>query len=141
MDEGNIDKLRFMKAGTERWRIRMYVKFRGDLQLIALTCAYYRTSQSYPCINVFLSDFSGLGKDENDDIDITSHWLVRDTLFEAFAGAGFARRKDQDRDKLLPCPKGTFVNSSATDHTKLVCLECPAGSYNILITRQSYCIK
>ena len=23
--------------------------------LIALTCAYYRTSQSYPCINVFLS--------------------------------------------------------------------------------------
>ena len=27
---------------------------------------------------------------------------IRDTLFEVFAGAGFARRKDQDEDKLLP---------------------------------------
>ena len=90
----------------------------------------------------FVFDFSGLGKDDNDYIEISSIWLgVRDTLFEAFAGAGFARRKDQDGNKLLPCPRGTFVNPSATDHSKLVCLECPAGSYNILTTRQSYCIK
>ena len=32
MDEdGNLDKLRFMDAGIERYRIRMYVKFREDL--------------------------------------------------------------------------------------------------------------
>ena len=68
------------------------------------------------------------------------YW-VRNTLFDAFAGAGFARRKDQDRNKLLPCPKGTFVNSSATDHSKLVCLECPPGGYNILTTRQCYVTK
>jgi len=83
-----------------------------------------------------------LGKDDNDYIDIASDVFVRNTLFEAFAGTGFARRKDQDNKyKLLPCPKGTFVNPSGTDHSKLVCLECPAGSYNILTTRQSYCIK
>ena len=32
MDEdGNIDKVRFMDAGTERYRICLYVKFREDL--------------------------------------------------------------------------------------------------------------
>ena len=88
--------------------------------------------------NVFLSDFSGLGKDDSDVIDITSYWRARDSLFEAFAGAGFARRKYQDEDELLPCPKGTFVNSSVTDPSRLECLECPPGSYNILTTRQCY---
>ena len=57
---------------------------------------------------------------------------MRDTLFKAFAGAGFARLKDQDENKLLPCPTGTFVNSSASDPSKLKCLECPAGSDNDL---------
>ena len=54
-EDGNIDKLRFMDAGTERYRIRMYVKFRKTFDLIALTCACCRTSQSYPCITVLLS--------------------------------------------------------------------------------------
>ena len=67
--------------------------------------------------------------------------LIRDILFEAFAGTGFAGKKDQGEDKLLPCPKGTFVNSSATDPSKLECLECPPGSYNILTTRQCYVTK
>ena len=35
MDEdGNIDKLRFLDAGTERYRIRMYVKFSEDFKMI-----------------------------------------------------------------------------------------------------------
>ena len=94
------------------------------------------------CVIVF--DFSGLGKDDYDYIQIPSDhidWLadviahalkvsLRHAFFDAFAGAGFARRKDQDKYKLLPCRKGTFVNSSATDPSKLVCLECPPGSYN-----------
>ena len=106
------------------------------------------------CVIVF--DFSGLGKDDNDYIQIPSDftlglvpdWMAHDlkvrlrhALFEAFAGAGFARRKDQDKYKLLPCLKGTFVNSSATDPSKLVCLECPPGSYNNLTTNQCYVTK
>ena len=106
------------------------------------------------CVIVF--DFSGLGKDDNDYIKIPSNftdwnvsdWIaddlkvrVRHVLCEAFAGAGFARRKDQDEDKLLPCRKGTFVNSSATEPSKLVCLECPPGSYNNLTMNQCYVTK
>ena len=116
------------------------------------------------CVIVF--DFSGFGKDDNDYIKIPSDftdgmppdwmlpdwmqrdWMARDlkvrlrhAFFEAFAGAGFARRKDQDKYKLLPCRNGTFVNSSATDPSKLVCLECPPGSYNNLTMNQCYVTK
>ena len=94
-----------------------------------------------PASMCFVFDFSGLGTDDNDYIKIPSDWRVRYTLFMALAGAGFARRKDQDENKLLPCPKGTFVNSSATDYSKLVCLECPPGSCDILTTGQCYVTK
>ena len=141
-EDGNIDKLRFMDAGIERYRIRMYVKFREDLWFNCIDLCLLLEFSVVPlhwCVFVF--DFSGLGTDDNDYFEIPNDEGVRDTLFEALAGAGFARRKDQDEKKLLPCPKGTFVYSSATDHSKLVCLECPPGSCNILTTGQCYVTK
>ena len=86
----------------------------------------------------FVFDFSGLGSDDNDYIKIPNLWPVGEVLFEAFAGTGFARRKDEDKYKLLPCRKGTFFNSSATDPSKLVCLECPPGCYNNELKRRRF---
>ena len=47
---------------------------------------------------------------------------------EAFGQAGFAKCAHH-RDKLLPCPVGTFVNPSARDPNDLKCRECPAGEF------------
>ena len=75
----------------------------------------------------FLYVFSGLGQDDSEYIDIMSAGVhVKDFLRQAFGRAGFAKYAHH-RDKLLPCPVGTFVNPSARDPNDLKCLECPAG--------------
>ena len=77
-------------------------------------------------------EFSGLGQGDNDYLHIQEQVLVDEIIFKAFAHAGFAK-KVQDENKLLvlPCPLGTFVDSSVSDPVKLECLNCQAGS-NIL---------
>ena len=52
-----------------------------------------------------------------------------DSLVKVFAQSGFANKvKDKNTLLVLPCPVGTFVDSSVSDPSKLECLECPAGS-------------
>ena len=148
MDEGEIAILRFMSADhIERCRIHLYVTFRLDLWF---TCVHWLLLITGLLVSlhycVFVFGFSGLGQGSTDYINMstdnkqvnemsinttTGFKELTDMLFKAFAQAGFAR-KGQDENYLLPCPKGTFVNSSASDPGKLVCLECPTGS-NILI--------
>ncbi|KAL9979450.1 hypothetical protein ACROYT_G017121 [Oculina patagonica] len=72
----------------------------------------------------------GLGQDNSDYIKIYFGIgdLIENVLLKAFSQAGFAKR-DQDENKLLPCPTGTYLNSSVTDSSKLKCLECPAGGF------------
>ena len=46
-----------------------------------------------------------------------------------FGRVGFARTKTGDKNKLLPCPRGTFVKNTITEwwQQKIVCTKCPAG--------------
>ena len=131
MDEGKIGTLKFMDAAhRERCTIHLYVTFRLDIWSAFIDLSLLQDLRL--CVFVFV--FSGLGQDTTDYIDVATIWSVlHDILFKAFAQAGFAK-KGQDENKVLPCPTGTFVNSSASDPSKLVCLECPAGR-NILTIR------
>ena len=54
---------------------------------------------------------------------------LRDHLREIFVKAGFAY-EIPGQDKLLPCPLGTFVNSSFSD---LECLNCSAGKHDMML--------
>lgn len=85
-------------------------------------------------ITLFISSFSGLGQDDSEYIDVSKGWH-KDTFSEVFGRAGFAN-KIRGEYKLLPCPLGTFVNSSVSGPRGLKCLECPAGKF-----RLHWCIK
>ena len=73
--------------------------------------------------------FRGLGQADYDYIDIS---LARANLRLrwTFSLAGFARTKTEDKNKLLPCPKGTFVKPPTTvwfETNEILCTKCPAG--------------
>ena len=73
-------------------------------------------------INYYFFPLSGLGDSEY--ISITEI-IFREKLLEAFLRAGFASRVKEY--EVSPCPRGTFVDASISDRSKLQCLKCPAG--------------
>lgn len=80
-------------------------------------------------LTCFFFGFSGLGQDDSDYIAAEDDIFTVDSLVKVFAQSGFANKvKDKNRLLVLPCPVGTFVDSSVSDPSKLECLECPAAS-------------
>ena len=68
--------------------------------------------------------FSGVQESVSESIDILNlGWPERDNVRRAFVQSGFAN-DTLGKYKLLPCPLGTFVDSSLTDPN---CKNCSAG--------------
>ena len=68
--------------------------------------------------------FSGVQESESEFINIASlRWPVKDNIRETIVGSGFADDRS-DKDKLRPCPLGTFVDRSLTNPK---CENCSAG--------------
>ena len=83
------------------------------------------------CLFVF---FSGVGQNDSEFIDISKEQKdVKEFLSELFIRAGFTRALTTSKDRLLPCPLGTFVNKSVTVPNDLKCLECPAGEFLLFV--------
>ena len=73
---------------------------------------------------LFYFYFSGVQESESEFIDISSiDWSVRDIVRKNFVRSGFADIRS-DKNKLRPCPSGTFVDNSLTDPH---CKNCSAG--------------
>ncbi|XP_068723830.1 uncharacterized protein [Montipora capricornis] len=71
----------------------------------------------------------GVEKDDYDFIDISKEdFLMQYHLRRIFHRAGFANQYDTSGLKLLPCPRGTFVNIADTSPFPR-CTDCPAGGY------------
>ena len=74
-----------------------------------------------------LKNFRGVEKDDSDFIDISKEdSLMQVSLRRIFHRAGFANQYDTSGLKLLPCPRGTFVNIADTSPFPR-CTDCPAG--------------
>ena len=87
----------------------------------------------YLNIHIRFVFFRGLGQNDSEFIDISKEEEhVKEFLSELFIRAGFARSLTPSKDRLLPCPLGTFVNKSVTVSNDLKCLECPAGTFFLL---------
>ena len=68
--------------------------------------------------------FSGVQESESEFIDVSSlGWPEKDHIRNTFVGSGFANDRS-DKDKLRPCPLGTFVDRSLTNPK---CENCSAG--------------
>ena len=68
--------------------------------------------------------FSGVQESKAEVIDISKiFWLARDDVRRAFVRSGFADKR-LGENRLLPCPLGTFADSSLTDSN---CKKCSAG--------------
>ena len=79
-------------------------------------------------------NFRGVEKDDSEFIDISNVYIdARESVRKVFLQAGFAKYYDESGFKLLPCPRGTFVNIS---DTRPKCKKCPAGKLT-----QILCIK
>ena len=79
-------------------------------------------------------NFRGVEKDDSEFIDISEAWpWEQQWLRSVLSKDGFANYYNKSRSKLLPCPRGTFVNISDTRPT---CKDCPAGKLT-----QILCIK
>ena len=99
--------------------------------VIHLICVLF----TFVCL--FVCFFSGLGQNDSEFIDISNVQKgVKEFLSELFIRAGFARALTTSKDRLLPCPLGTFVNKSVTDANGLKCLECPAGKFFLSMWHQ-----
>ena len=73
---------------------------------------------------LFYFYFSGVQQSESEFLDISSvSYGIRDNVRKNFVRSGFADKRP-DKDKLRPCPLGTFVDSSLTDPH---CKNCSAG--------------
>ena len=78
--------------------------------------------------------FSGFGEDESIYVDLSGisdwghSWWIKKDLLEVLGRAGFTNSA-LGKDKLRPCPLGTFVNTSASDPRDYNCLQCPAGKF------------
>ena len=68
--------------------------------------------------------FSGIQESESEIIDLSSlSGIVKDNIRKTIVGSGFADDRS-DKDKLRPCPLGTFVDRSLTNPK---CQNCSAG--------------
>ena len=89
-------------------------------------CLFREVKTSTPFLLHFY--FSGVQENKSEFIDISElERFVRDHVRETFVRSGFADRFADDelgKYKLLPCPLGTFVDSSLTDPN---CKNCSAG--------------
>ena len=79
--------------------------------------------------------FSGVQESKSEVVDTTNvSWPEQVFVHLAFVQSGFA--DDQlGRDKLLPCPLGTFAERSLTDPN---CKNCSAGKLQLLILHYSF---
>ena len=65
--------------------------------------------------------FSDVQESEDEFIDISSvPWPLKDNMRETIVGVGFADDR-LDKDKLRPCPLGTFVDPSLTNPKRENC--------------------
>ena len=72
-------------------------------------------------------NFRGVEKDDSDFVDISSEdSLIQKYVRKLFHRAGFAKQYDTSGLRLLPCPRGTFVNIADTSPLP-GCTDCPAG--------------
>ena len=72
-------------------------------------------------------NFRGVEKDDSNFVEIPSgDSLIQEIVRRLFHRAGFAKQYDSSGLKLLPCPRGTFVNIADTSPLP-GCTDCPAG--------------
>ena len=84
---------------------------------------------------LFYFYFSGVQESESEFIDISSvEPYERDNVRKNFVRSGFAAKRS-DKNKLRPCPLGTFVDSSLTDPH---CKNCSAGKPLPLTLHKSF---
>ena len=85
-------------------------------------CLFREVKTSTPFLLHFY--FSGVQENKSEFIDISNvGWNERDNVRETFVQSGFADDR-LGKYKLLPCPLGSFVDSSLTDPN---CKNCSAG--------------
>ena len=79
--------------------------------------------------------FSGVQESKSEVVDISNlSWPEQDFVHLAFVQSGFAD-DHLGRYKLLPCPLGTFAESSLTDPN---CKNCSAGKLQLFILHYTF---
>ena len=95
-----------------------------DLHFFQLNLVFFVRLECQQILNLFHFCFSGVQESESEVIDISNlHWPEDIFVHWAFVHSGFADDR-LGRNKLRPCPLGTFANSSSTN---LNCRNCSAG--------------
>ncbi len=84
----------------------------------------------FPISAIFYCVFSGFGQSSDEYEDLEEDRVaesMKSALQRALQQSGFAGRSSDGSSNVLPCPLGTFVNSSEIGH--LECKMCPPGNF------------